>query len=273
MDNKKLQKTWEKFQKNKDKKQLKKLVEYYYENFVLKIAKSLEKRLRHKIAVEELASHGVSGLYKAIKSYDSFRGVKFETYAYSRIWGSMIDGLREEDRVPRSVRIRQAKIEKARHKLELKSGHKVSDQEAVQHAGFDIGEYYKNKSKFHATFGTSIETNTNDICTEDNKKDFNRYLTSNESPADSCILRKEFLNKLIGKDFTPFERKIIYYYYYEQLSMREIARDLNVSESRISQIHQSILVRLRNRIEVNPDYFDSNVLEIIESGKNKDSLL
>jgi len=274
MDNKKLQNTWKKFRINKDKKYLKKLVEHYYETLVIKIAKSLERKLRYKIPVNELASHGVSGLYKAIDSYDVLRGVRFETYSYSRIWGSMIDGLREEDRVPRSVHIRQSKINNEKHKLETLYGYRISEQDAVKHAGFSVNDYYKNRSKFNATFSTSIESNTNDIDTEENKKDFNEYLVAkNESSAGSRILRKEFLNKLIGKNFTQMERKIIYYYYYEKLSMREIAKDLNVSESRISQIHQLALKRLKDRIKFNPEYFDSNVLEIINKCNDKDSLL
>ena len=93
--------------------------EHYY-IYVRKIATNLSKKYNNKVSSEELASYGLTGLYRAIDYYDETRNVKFETYAYSRIRGSMIDGIRSDDWVPRSVRLRQDVIERARFKKEIK---------------------------------------------------------------------------------------------------------------------------------------------------------
>ena len=150
-----------------------------------------------------------------MENFDENIGVKFETYAYARVWGSVIDGIREEDRVPRSVRMRQSTIEKMKQEIEIEDGRKVSDEEAALRAGIDLKEYNKNRHKFHANTCFSIESNVNhDIDNEDNKKDCNESLVdSNCSSVDSQLVRKEFLSKLMGRNFTPTERKIIYYYY------------------------------------------------------------
>ena len=91
---------------------MQKLVGHYYIELVQKIASNLVRKFKYRVTRDELASHGVTGLYKALKAFDPLRGVKFETYAYPRVWGSIIDCIREEDWVPRSVRTRQTKIEK-----------------------------------------------------------------------------------------------------------------------------------------------------------------
>jgi RNA polymerase sigma factor FliA len=273
MQTKELDQIWKKYLKDRDNDSMQKLVAHYYIALVQKIASNLVRKFRYKVTRDELASHGVGGLYKALKAFDPLRGVKFETYAYPRVWGSIIDCIREEDWVPRSVRTRQTKIENAKKELESRRGHKIDVGEAVKHAGFDGQEFHVKQSKFHAMGFSSIETGTGEFASEDNKKDCNKYLVSkNSSSPDSKLIREEFLGKLIGRDFTPLERKIIYYYYYERLSMREIANTLGVSESRISQIHQGILDRLKTRIEVNPEYFGSDILELINSCNDADPL-
>jgi len=270
--------TWKKYLKSDktDKESKDILVEHYFSNLVKKIANNLTRKFRYKISTDELASHGVFGLYRALESFDENRGVKFETYAYSRIWGSVIDGMREEDRIPRSVRIRQSKIAKAKIELEAECNRQVSDEEAVLRAGIDLKEYNKNKNRFHANYFYSIETSADPNFSGNdgtNKKDFNEYLANtNEASVDSSMIRQEFLYKLIGKNLTPAERKIIYYYYYENMPLCDIARKLGLSESRISQKHQSILKKLKKRIEVNPKYFDENIANVINKCNDKNSL-
>ena len=271
---KELETVWKTFLAKRDEESLKVLVSYYYTNLVRKIASHMAKKFKYKIAVDELASHGINGLYKTLQAFDPLVGTRFETYAYPRIWGSIIDGIREEDWVPRSVRIRQSTIAKAKAKIESQAQGYVADEEAIELAGFDTEEYYQNKQKFHALTFSSIENNINDIEGDDNKKDFNKSLISkNEVQPGSKSIRKEFLSKLVGKNFTSLERKVIYYYYYESLSMREMANRLDISESRISQIHQSILKRLKTKIEVNPNYFDESIIDIINDCNDKDSLI
>ena len=120
MDDIEVKKTWDHFLKKRDKKSQRKLVEHYF-GYVKKIATKLSKKFNNKASMEELASHGLTGLYRTIAHYDKKRCVRFETYSYSRIKGAMIDGMRSEDWVPRSVRLRQSAIENAKHKKENKT--------------------------------------------------------------------------------------------------------------------------------------------------------
>jgi len=270
---KELNSAWKNFSKNGDGDSLNVLVEYYYTHLVRRIASNLSAKFYYKISVDELASHGVTGLYRALDGFDDQRGVKFETYAFSRIWGSILDGLRKEDRVPRSVRIRQSKIEKIKSEMAIELGY-INESAAIKRAGFNPKEYHKNIGKFKANHFSSIETNTNDIDNDDNKKDFNKHLVSQCEPtADSTLVRKEFLGKLIGRNFSQVERRIIYYYYYQELSMRKISALLNISESKVSQMHRSILKRLKTRIKVNPSYFDMDVADFINRCNDTDNLV
>jgi|3_EtaG_2_1085321.scaffolds.fasta_scaffold00221_13 RNA polymerase sigma factor for flagellar operon FliA len=264
---------WDVYLKDRDDKSKNKLVEHYF-TFVNKIATTLSRKLNGHVSQPELASHGVDGLYKAIENFDVTRGNKFETYAYIRIRGAMLDGLRKEDWVPRSVRIRENSIQKEQDKLQNASGEKASRSDALKELGINELDYNKHPEKFRARSIFSIESCSNpDIDNNDNKKDFNEYLEShkNSSP-DSRIVRMEFLNKLIGRRFTKLEKNIVYLYYYEELTMKEIAKQLKISESRISQIHQSVLKRLKTRIKINPNYFSDNILDIIEKCKNSNPL-
>jgi len=264
---------WDVYLKDRDENSKNKLVEHYF-TFVNKIASMLSKKLNNHVSSPELASHGVDGLYKAIEKFDITMGNKFETYAYIRIRGAMLDGLRKEDWVPRSVRIRESVIQKEQDSLQGMSGTKVSKSEALKKLGINELDYNKNPEKFRARSISSIESCSNsNIDDNDNKKDFNTYLEShkNSSP-DSQIIRKEFLNKLLGRRFTKLEKKIVYLYYYENLTMKELANKLNISESRISQIHQDILKRLKTRIKINPSYFSDNILDIIDKCNSSNSL-
>ena len=221
-----------------------------------------------------MASYGVDGLYKAIERFDLDRGIKFETYASQRISGSMIDALRKDDWVPRSVRVRSNAIKKIKSELEAKHGRKIDDTEAAKHAGFCEKDFIKNVKKFMPISLSSIDefsSPSNGI--ETSKHDFNISLKSKNVPTpDSKIVRKEFLNKLIGKNFSRREKKIIYYYFYEDLSMGEIASALDLSESRVSQMLKDLMKKLKTRIELNPNYFKKDILEIIGECNDKDSL-
>jgi RNA polymerase sigma factor for flagellar operon FliA len=269
-----LENEWKVFLATKKNENKQRLVEHYYGTLVQHIARKLAKKFKYKVSVPELSSYGTEGLYKALDAYDSTRKIKFDTYAYTRIWGSMIDGIREEDWIPRSVRMRQSLIEEARRILEAEHQEKVTEDEILKLAGIDKSEYHRNAKKFKVMSLSSIETNNFDCEEDENKKDFNAKLVATNIPSsDGHILRREFLNKLIGKDFTQLERKIVYYYYYENLTMREISAKMEISESRISQMHQDILRRLKTRIKLNPTYFGREIVSVIRKCNSRNSLV
>lgn len=252
-----------------------KLVELYYP-LVKKIAYGLAERIGWKLSPDECTSLGVDGLYIAIRRFDLTRGATFPTYSSRRIYGSMLDGIRKDDIIPRSVRIYHNKIEKMRNSLESERGRKVSDEEVLDELGIDSDEYNKNRKKFHPVMFGSIDGSdiVGNNCQEDYKQDSNSSLTDNETVSpDSKIVRKEFFNKLVGKNFTKLEQKIIYYYYYLDLTMNKISEKLELSESRISQIHKGVLPRLQVKIKRNPDYFGEDICKIIENCNDSDNFL
>ena len=256
---------WEKFQKGrierKKDKIRQKLVELYYP-LVQKISYKVAENLQWNVQPDELASYGVDGLYIAIDKFCLDRGVDFPTYANRRISGSMIDHIRKNDFVPRSVRLNYNTLEKTRQEIETKEGRKATEYEIVEKLGIDQKEYLSNIKKYSPLDFISLEgSNITDSSKQESfKQDSLTDLTDKKSTApDSNIIRKEFLNKLISKNFSPLEQKIIYYYYYENLTMGEIGVKINTSESRISQIHMDILKRLKNKIERNPEFFGDNI--------------
>jgi RNA polymerase sigma factor FliA len=245
---------------NTKKKELikQKLVEKYYP-LVKKIAFSLAMKLNWHISDDELSSFGVDGLYIAIRRYDIDQGVKFEYYASLRIRGSMLDGLRKEDRIPRSVRINNNLYNETKFYLEAVHCRKITEIEVIEEMGIDKTVYFQNVKKFKPNLCSSLYGISSDekSSSEEFKQDHNDSLIDKDvdSP-DHSIKRQEFFNKLVGKNFSVIERNIIYLYYYKNYNMKRISDKIGYSESRISQIHRNILPRLKNKITRNPEYFD-----------------
>ena len=271
MDKLELEATWENFFQKRDDENKKKLVEHYFP-YVKKIAEYMVKRFKNHITKEELMSYGVDGLYSAIEKFDKNIGAKFETYSYIRIRGAMIDGIRANDWVPRSVRKKQAEIEETKLVLERKDGKMISYDNVLEHLGIKK-DFYKRKSKFQPIVISSIEVSHNtDIDNDDTQKDCNNNLIANNLAAlDSNLIRKEFFSKLMGKNFTGEEKKIVYYFYFDNYNITEIAEKLQMSESKVCQMHQEIISRLKTRIKVNPEYFE-DIVSIIGNCNDHSSL-
>lgn len=269
---------WVKYQREKNLCKKNKIrnqfVEIYYP-LVQKIAYGLAKKINWKKTPEELSSMGVDGLYIAIGRFSLEREVTFPTYASRRIKGSMLDGIRKEDVIPRSVRMNHNTIERARVILESEKGRKVLEYEVIEMLGIDNKEYTRNRKKFHPVTFSSLDGS--DIISfgnqEDYKQDSNQNIADNSIKApDSYIVRKEFFNKLLGKSFSKVEQKIIYYYYYKDLTMDGISRKLKLSESRVSQIHKDLLPRLQDKILRNPKYFGEDICNIISECNDRGQL-
>ncbi len=257
---------WKKYKKTKNKKIKLLLIEYYF-TFVKKIAVKLAERLSWKVQPDALASFGIDGLYRAIENYDISIGVKFESYANRRIRGSMIDGLRREDQIPRSVRIRSDQFEKHKQRIQNYFGHNISDVDFVNIIGMNESKFHKERCKYSPISFISLDYQTDYDFEDGIRNDCNlNFIDSNVTGSDSNIRRREFFNKLMGNDFSKIEQKIIYLYYYKDMTMERIADYVCLSESRISQIHKQIIERLRKKIKKNPDYFDREILRFVTQG-------
>jgi len=265
---------WKKFKKEKNKikkdKLRNQLIEIYYP-LVQKISYKVATNLAWNVHPEELTSFGLDGLYSAVERFSLNEGVDFPTFAGRRIGGSMVDGVRKDDIVPRSVRIKNNLFEKTRFEMEVIYGRRVTEFEIIEKLGITQEDYLKNIKKYKPAGFISLDGT--DICNKQDeyKKDSLYSMEDKKSiPPDNKILRKEFLNKLISKNFTKIEQKIIYLYYYDNLTMEEIAQKLCISESRVSQLHSDVIPRLKNKIKRNPIFFEKEVL--IEEYDNTDPL-
>tara|TARA_Y100000034_G_scaffold132523_1_gene195742 strand:+ start:394 stop:1221 length:828 start_codon:yes stop_codon:yes gene_type:complete len=264
---------WLKFSQTRDPATKKQLVEIYYP-FVKKIAIGLAERLNYKVPVDELTSSGVDGLYRAIDRFQLGIGVKFESYSQQRIRGSMVDWLRKEDIIPRSVRMNNNSFEKTRQKMQAKRGRKVSDTEVAENLGVKA-EFIRNRKKFQPLVFSSLDSPTASNDDEESiKYDVNINLIDRRasSPA-SKLKRMEFFNKLMSRGFTKTERLIVYLYYYKTLTMDRVAERINLSESRVSQMHKKIIPRLLDKIKRNPEYFSVDVSNFVHTARPKDEIL
>ncbi len=242
-----IEEVWREYKQTGSERLRNYLIEYYLEN-VRHCAERMHMRLPGEVDVEDLMSAGLFGLMDAIDAYDLDRGVKFETYCAQRIRGAVFDELRALDWVPRLVRSRTAKVEKARKALEMEFGRKPTDQEICERLSVSKDEFEKLSKDSQPVGVVSLdrkwfETDSNkDIREVDVVKD-----RKQDNPLNS--IQKQDLKTLITKGLSRAERLIVILYYYEEMTMKEIGLTLDLSESRVSQMHSSILNRLKAQMQ------------------------
>ena len=204
--------------------------------------------LGYNVEYEDLVSYGIFGLIDAIDKFDCLKEVKFETYASLRIRGAILDQIRKMDWIPRTIRQKQKKIETVIREIEQETGHQASDEEIAKALGISEDEYLDWQSQMKITGVVSL----NEYMEQgsDVSQDYSRHTTSRfESPEES--VEKEELTKVLGEALellTEKEQKVITLYYYEELTLKEISNILEVSESRISQLHTRALQKMRGKM-------------------------
>jgi RNA polymerase sigma factor for flagellar operon FliA len=193
-------------------------------------------------------SAGMFGLKDAIEAFDLERGVKFETYCAPRIRGAILDELRSMDWVPRLVRHRTARVESAKTRLEMRLGRKATDEEIYAELGTDDEEVKKIVKDGSAISMTSLNRQRyqSDGSREVREIDVIHDQTQEEPIAE---IQSRDLKTLLTKGLSRAERLIVILYYYEQMTMKEIGATLDLSESRVSQMHSSILLRLKAQLQ------------------------
>jgi RNA polymerase sigma factor for flagellar operon FliA len=213
---------------------------------VKRIAYHLMARLPSSVQVDDLVQNGMLGLLDAINRFEAGMGAQFETYAAQRIRGAMLDGLRENDWLPRSLRRDFRRIETAIAQLEQEYGRSPSENELAAALGMPLPEYQKMLQDARGHQLISFED-----MVEDGDEDFlERHLTDNSSEP-SKILEDESLRLALvhGIEALPEREKMMMALYYEQdLNLREIGEVMGVTESRVCQLHSQAVARLRVRI-------------------------
>lgn len=211
-------------------------------------AERVHSKLPEEVELDDLISAGTFGLMDAIEGFQLERGIKFETYCAPRIRGAILDELRAMDWVPRLVRSRSAQVDQARRSIEMQRGFAPTDDEVRDHLGVDRDMFTKIK-RDSSPVGT-VSLSRKWYQTDSSKEVCEIDVLSDGSQANPLsVIQKGDLKDFITRNLTRPERLILILYYYEELTMKEIGLTLDLSESRVSQMHSSILLRLRAQFQ------------------------
>jgi RNA polymerase sigma factor for flagellar operon FliA len=244
---------WQQFHKAHEDQWRNLLIERY-RRLVRYTAERLYTKLPDKVELDDLVSAGTFGLMDAIDAYDPSRGVKFETYCSPRIRGSILDYLRSMDWVPRLVRARAHQLAKATQSLETYLGRKPTEQETAKELDMDMEEFGRLRRDANAASLVSLETNYSN---DNSEKDIREIDIIKDKKSQNPLIeaQKRDLKNLITKGLTRAERLIVVLYYYEEMTMKEIGATLDLSESRVSQMHSSIVARLKAQMNTRKKEF------------------
>ncbi|GHU47151.1 RNA polymerase sigma factor WhiG [Spirochaetia bacterium] len=221
-----------------------------YAPLVKYVAGKVAVGMPHNVEFDDLVGFGVFGLLDAIEKFDPEKNVKFKTYAVTRIRGAIFDELRSIDWVPRSVRQKTREIEETIGSLEAQLGRTATDSEIAGSLGVSESDYLKTMMKISGTSVLSL----NDMWFSGDENDKVSIGDSIEAPSSlnpDVIVEKEEIRKLIIqfiRDLPEKEQKILAAYYYEEATLKEIGKVLEITESRVSQLHTKAITHLRAKL-------------------------
>lgn len=211
------------------------------------VAHRIASRLPSHVELDDLIHSGILGLMDAVEKFDPDRNIKFKTYAELRVKGAILDGLRDLDWVPRSLRRKKKDIEQAYHMLEQQLGRAATDEEVAGHLGVPLEELHKSLDELKGvTLGTFLDAGEDgegesliSFVPDPDAEDPLGVFQARELKA----ILKESVNVLPKK-----ERFVVQLYYFDELTMKEIGTLLNITESRVSQLHTKAMFRLRGKL-------------------------
>jgi RNA polymerase sigma factor FliA len=242
------QKIWDKWLKSRDPHACDGLIRLYMPivNYhVQRISVGLPKN----VSKDDLISHGMLGLYDALEKFNANRDLKFDTYASFRVRGAIIDGLRKEDWLPRSMREKIKRVEACIQRLEQEYGRNVTAEEVGSKLDMSEQEVYQITNEHFLSNLLSIDERSSD---SDRNESFAATIIDKQSktPEEHLLseVTKEELGKVISK-LTEKEQLVISLFYFDELTLTEIGHVLDLSTSRISQIHSKALFRMKQLIK------------------------
>ena len=238
---------WLEFKKDQSRRELRNRLVEYYLPLVKYNGERIWSRLPDGVELDDLISAGVFGLMDAINAFDMGRGVKFETYCVPRIRGAMLDELRTMDWVPRLVRSKASKLNEALKTLEAQLGRTPNENELARHMELSVADLEKMISDANAVNLISLNKKWYET---DSYKDVREIdiLEDKKGEDPTRRIQKSDLMRLVTKGLNRNERLIIILYYYEEMTMKEIGATLDLSESRVSQMHSAIVQRLQGQL-------------------------
>ncbi len=236
------QKLWETYRK-KPTDALREQIIIEYAPLVKIVAGRLCMHLGNAVEYDDLVSFGIFGLIDAIDKFDAGKDVKFETYASLRIRGAILDQIRKMDWIPRTVRQKQKKIDEAIKAIEMRTGKTASDEEIAAELGVSDDELLNWQSQLKVTNVVSL----NEFVEQGNEPAMDAHRNTHFIQPEDSVSEAELKQKLQEslEQLTEKERKVILLYYYEEMTLKEISMVLEVSESRISQLHTKALSKMK----------------------------
>lgn len=218
-----------------------------YAPLVKVVAGRLSMYLGYNVEYDDLVGYGVFGLIDAIDKFEPAKAVKFETYASLRIRGAILDQIRKMDWIPRTIRQKQKKIDTVMKEIEAETGKSATDEEIAKALGISDDEFYDWQSQMKITGVVSLNEFLEQGSDVSNEK--GGISKGFEGPEE--VLEKSELKKTLAEALellTEKEKKVILLYYYEELTLKEISNILEVSESRISQLHTKALQKMKSKM-------------------------
>ncbi len=240
-----LDKIWIEYSKTKNA-QLKETLIVEYAHLVKYVASRMSLMVGQYVDFDDLVGYGVFGLIDAVDKFDYDKGFKFETYASLRIRGSIIDNIRKLDWVPRSIRQISKDVEKAYSKLEMEFGREPSDKELALELEVSEDEVRDMVKKASVSSLISLDEYSEQNNGQVNIKDTSNNMYSPENELDKKEVKQMLVKAL--ESLTEKEKIVVNLYYFDELTLKEISKVLDVSESRVSQIHSKAIVKLNTKL-------------------------
>ena len=245
MDETSRKKLWVEYAKTK-RPELREKIILEYAPLVKVVAGRLSMYLGYNVEYEDLVSYGIFGLIDAIDKFDSMKEVKFETYASLRIRGSILDQIRKMDWIPRTIRQKQKRIDAVVRTVEAEKGRPASDEEIAAGLGITDEEYTDWQSQMKITGVVSLNEYLEQGSEIPSDTNVSRHFDSPEKVMEQGELAQMLRESLTL--LTEKERRVIEVYYYEELTLKEISHVLEVTESRVSQLHTKALQKMKTKM-------------------------
>lgn len=243
------QKLWDEYSKKRSPELREKII-LEYVSLVKLVAGKLSVYLGYHVEYDDLVGYGTFGLIDAIDKFDFGKGVKFETYASLRIRGAILDQIRKMDWIPRTLRQKQRQLDQAYAAIESRTGRMATDEEIAEELNISADELENWQSQTKVSNLVSL-----DECIEQGDVRVENVASEEFRQPERIVERNEIRETLIEtlKLLTEKEKMVITLYYYEDMTLKEISRVLDVSESRVSQLHTKALQKMRTKLGDNYD--------------------
>lgn len=240
--------TWTEYHQTRSETLRNQLIEYYLP-LVTKVARRLQTNLPKSVSLEDLESHGSLGLVRAVECFDLDRGIQFNTYCTHRVRGAILDGLRSVDWVPRKLRSQHSSFSRTEEHLTRELGRRPTNQENADALGMDPDSYARKRDACAPRQLVSLSSTVNSGEGEETTELGDLIANNESSNPEALAIRNDTLQKIL-RVLSEKEKTVLVLYHFDNLKMADIGRVMDLTESRVCQIHNIVIRKLRNQIEI-----------------------